>query len=54
MFEINDYVSYGVHGVCRIINKEVKVLNKKRVEYYVLEPLDQSGARLYIPVNNSV
>lgn len=54
MFEINDYVSYGVHGVCRIINKEVKVLNKKRVEYYVLEPLGQSGARFYIPVNNEV
>ena len=52
MYEIGQQVLYGVHGVCRIIAVEAMRFGKKRAKYYVLEPLDQPGARFYVPVEN--
>ncbi len=52
MFVCGDQVLYGIHGVCKIINKETQTVNKKRIEYYVLEPSDQPGARYFVPTQN--
>lgn len=52
MFTAGDPVMYGVHGVCRILETEVRRVNKRKIEYYVLEPVDQPGARFYIPTQN--
>lgn len=52
MYQCGQQVIYGIHGVCRILSTEVQTVNKKKVEYYVLEPVDQSGARFYVPVRN--
>lgn len=43
---------YGIHGVCSILNFEIRSVGGKKIEYYVLEPLDQPGARYYVPTNN--
>lgn len=43
---------YGAHGVCDIVDIEVKTVDKKRIEYFVLEPLEQPGARFYVPTQN--
>ena len=52
MYQIGDHVVYGIHGVCRITELENRTVDKKQVCYYVLEPLDQTGARFLIPTHN--
>lgn len=52
MLQIGSQVVYGIHGVCRIIDVETKCVNRKKVEYFVLEPNGQKGARFYVPTQN--
>lgn len=52
MLAQGDKVVYGIHGVCRILELEKRTVDRKQVEYYVLEPLDQSETRFYIPTHN--
>lgn len=54
MYQCGDRVVYGIHGVCSIVDVEVRVIDRKKVEYFVLSPLDQSEARFYIPIHNEV
>ena len=52
MYQIGSIVIYGIHGVCSILETEVKKIDRKNVEYYVLQPLDHPDARYYIPVHS--
>ncbi len=52
MYLCGSQVVYGIHGVCNILDTEVRTIDRKKVEYYVLQPLDQPDARYYIPVAN--
>lgn len=52
MFSILQLVVYGSHGVCRILKTEERTVDRKRVEYYVLEPLSQPGTQYLIPSQN--
>ena len=52
MFRAGQRVVYGSHGVCDIADIETKVIDRKKVEYYVLAPMDQPGARFYVPTAN--
>ena len=54
MLLVGSQVVYGIHGVCSIIEVEVRRIDRKNVEYFVLEPKDQPGARFYVPVHNQV
>lgn len=54
MYQVGDNVLYGSHGVCCILDIENKTIGRKKVPYYVLEPMDQLGARYYIPVQNEL
>ena len=54
MCQIGENVLYGIHGVCRVVDREERVLDRKKVEYLVLEPLEQNGARFLVPSNNPV
>ena len=54
MYQIGDQVVYGVHGVCRITDETVRLMDKKKIRFYVLEPLDQTGAIFYVPAENPV
>lgn len=47
-----EYVVYGVHGVCRVLGTEKQLVDRKRTEFLVLEPLEQTGSRFYLPVQN--
>ena len=49
---IGDRVLYGIHGVCQIVEIQMQTINKKLVEYYVLEPVSQVGARFFVPSQN--
>lgn len=52
MFQRGDQVLYGMHGICRIVDLETKKIGAKAAEYYVLQPIDQSGSRYYVPTQN--
>lgn len=52
MYPNGSKVIYGIHGVCSILETEVKRIDRKNVEYYVLQPLDHPDARYYIPVHS--
>ena len=53
MFQVGDKVVYGMHGVCVIAGTECRRVDKKNMEYLVLEPVGQDGARFLVPVQNA-
>lgn len=52
MFQINDTVSYGTQGVCTVIGIEKLALYSSPEEYYILQPVYQTGSKIYVPVGN--
>lgn len=52
MFTCGQKVVYGIHGVCSILDTEIRMIDRKKVEYFVLEPVNQPGTRFYIPTQN--
>jgi len=52
MFEKGQWVLYGAHGVCCVAGTEKQLVNRKRTEYLVLEPLSSSESRFYLPTGN--
>lgn len=52
MFQCGDQVLYGMHGVCEIVNVETQKISGKAAEYYVLQPMAQSGSKYYVPTQN--
>ena len=52
MFQQGDRVVYGIHGVCVILDVEQRTVDRKKLDYLVLCPLDQSETRFYVPVHN--
>lgn len=51
-FRQGDQVVYGIHGVCRVVDIEKKTVDRKQVEYYVLQPSTHAEATYYVPVHN--
>lgn len=49
MYQAGQQVVYGIHGVCTMTDIEVKTVDRKKISYYVLEPVDQPGACYYVP-----
>ena len=54
MLEVGMRVAYGIHGVCTITGREVRKVDRKNVEYFILEPIDKPGAQFYVPAHNTV
>lgn len=52
VLQVGMQVVYGIHGVCSIIEVEIRTVDRKKVEYFVLEPKEQPGARFYVPIHN--
>ncbi len=52
MLQTGDQVVYGIHGICTVIGQEQRRVDRQNVTYYVLEPLEQSGARFFVPSHN--
>ncbi len=52
MFECGDWVVYGMHGVCRVVGREKRLINRKQTEYLVLEPMTQNESRYLLPTGN--
>lgn len=52
MYQLGERVVYGIHGVCNILDLELRTIDRKKIEYFVLSPLEQPEARFYIPTQN--
>lgn len=52
MYQIGEQVVYGVHGVCRVVDREERVIDRKRRTYLALEPVGQDGSRYLVPTHN--
>lgn len=52
MYQCGELVLYGIHGVCKILELEIKIMNRKKTEYYVLSPILNEQARFYVPTQN--
>lgn len=52
MFQVNDTIMYGTHGICEIIDITEKDFMGTKKEYYVLKPKNDMAATLFAPVNN--
>lgn len=53
MFQQGEFVVYGMHGVCRILGREVRRIDRNSIEYYVLEPVKHADDRYYVPAQNA-
>lgn len=54
MFQVNDRIVYGTHGVCEVTavgTLSMSVADKHR-KYYTLCPLYQRESMIYVPVDN--
>lgn len=54
MFEIGEYIVYGVKGVCQvedITHIDIAGADKNRL-YYVLTPIGESSGKIYAPTDN--
>lgn len=52
MFRVNDLVLYGSDGICRITEITKRLFREKTVEYYVLKPVYNKNATLFVPTEN--
>lgn len=52
MYTIGDVVIYKNDGVCKIADIIIKSFKDKNIEYYVLQPVHNSNAEIFVPKNN--
>ena len=52
VYEIGEKVLYGIHGVCRVSDTEERTVDRVKRQYLVLEPVDQAGAKFFVPTHN--
>lgn len=53
MYQVGELVVYGMHGVCRVVSEEERLVDKKRLHYLALEPLSNGNSRFLVPTQNA-
>lgn len=53
MFNIGEKVLYGSHGVCCVTGQEEKKVDRKNVQYLILEPVEKDGSKYMVPTHNA-
>ena len=52
MFQVNAVIIYGAQGVCKIIGTEEKNVSGRKKTYFVLKPVVDKGATIFVPTDN--
>ena len=52
MFGVNDVVTYGTAGICRITAVESRNFSGKKQEFFFLKDIDSDRNTYYIPTDN--
>ena len=54
MFKVDDYIMYGITGVCKVIDiTNEKFVNGEKRNYYVLSPINNNNTIIKIPLDNN-
>ena len=53
MYQVGELVVYGMHGVCRVVSEEERLVDKKRLHYLALEPVGHGDSRFLVPTQNA-
>lgn len=54
MFQVSDVILYGAQGVCKIADTEEKVVGGVKKTYFVLKPVSDHGATIFVPTDNEL
>ena len=54
MFQVNDVIIYGAHGVCKITGTEEKIVGGTKKTYFVLKPVSDKGSTIFVPTDNAL
>ncbi len=52
MFQVGDKILYGCNGACMIEDLSIMRFGRTREKYYILRPLFQKAAVIYVPADN--
>lgn len=52
LYNVGDIVLYGARGVCRITEIEENEMMGKRIKYYILKPVYDEKAKIFVPTTN--
>ena len=53
MFNVDDYIMYGMTGVCKVVDiTNEKFINGEKRKYYVLNPIYNNETIIKIPLDN--
>lgn len=52
MFNVNDTILYGTHGICKITDITEQKFNGSTNKYYILQPLHNASSTIYVPMDN--
>lgn len=52
MFNVNDTILYGTHGICKIVDITEQKFNGSTNKYYILQPLHNASSTIYVPLDN--
>lgn len=52
MYKIGDVIIYKNDGVCKIVDITIKSFKDRNIEYYVLQPVHNINAEIFVPKNN--
>ncbi|MEG0283472.1 MAG: CarD family transcriptional regulator [Erysipelotrichales bacterium] len=52
MYEIDQIISYGNKGLCKIVDIIMKEVNNKEIPYYILKPVYEEDSTIFIPQDN--
>lgn len=52
MFNVNDTILYGTHGICKITDITEQKFNGSANKYYILQPLHNASSTIYVPMDN--
>lgn len=54
MYQVDDVVVYGLHGVCRITQIEPKIFAGEEHLYYTMKPVFDDRSTFFIPAENEL
>ena len=52
MYQVGSHVIYGIQGVCKVAGTEIRKEKGKVTEYLILESMEKTELRYYLPTNN--
>lgn len=54
MFNVNDYIMYGMTGVCKVVDiTNERFMNCEKRKYYILSPIYNNDTIIKIPLDNN-